>query len=702
METRYPHPLRAIILCIMVIGLSAGSAAGQDQETPAAVGVTETEVVEELFRSAVEGAYEGEPSRPPLAVIDVSKYLPMPLPESIDELAGLQPAVENRYISFDLEDRTESLGDAPPAFGPSESFTQGTTGDPTLPLITAESHPAGSEEDVPRNFSGLSFVATPEDYPWRVAVKLFMSFRDTGGTLRNYVCSGTLIDPTHVITAGHCVYSHTDTNNGWVFNDWAETITVVPGYENGARPYGDARATQLHSWTGWTSSANFDHDIGIIDLDRPVGALTGWHGYGWYGSCGSFTGGSFRHAGYPAAAPYNGQWMYTDSGSYDSCEAILDIWYGNEVRYNQLSFGGQSGSGSYQPANSCPACWVRAVLSNGSDTYTDDIRITEGKFGNIGTFISNDTPGSVDLVPIDVRSGPTSIYGGNQLSSMDYFVHNYSSVPWSGTAGVDVYLSTNDNISTADTLLQHHTFTWSFSPKSSVRINLSTPPTIPVSMTTGDYYLGVILNISDWSTSNNDTDGQDASPIHINGAPDLVVISPGSSKSVLYLGESTTLSASARNNGVGNSLSTVLRYYRSTNSIISIYDTQIGTDAVSGLAPGSTSAETGVWTPSTTSAYWVGACVDSVTGESNTGNQCSVGVPVTIAPPYDLVLQFVTYGGTGTEEACNSITAGPSVNLPSGSNVTFKAPTLLALGNGFSVQNGATFTADLSKPSLCP
>jgi V8-like Glu-specific endopeptidase len=164
--------------------------------------------------------------------------------------------------------------------------------------------PGGLEH---RNFSSLSWVSDPENYPWSVAVKLFMSFRDTTGMLRGYVCSGTLIDPKHVVTAGHCVYAHDDSTNGWVFNNWAESMTVVPGYENGAQPFGSASAVQFHSWTGWTNDEDWDHDIGIVDLDRPVGALTGWHGYGWSDDCGFFTDQDFRHAGYPAASPYDGQ-----------------------------------------------------------------------------------------------------------------------------------------------------------------------------------------------------------------------------------------------------------------------------------------------------------------------------------------------------------------------------------------------------------
>ena len=96
-------------------------------------------------------------------------------------------------------------------------------------------------------------------------------------------------------------------------------------------------------------------------------------------------------------------------------------------------------------------------------------------------------------------------------------------------------------------------------------------------------------------------------------------------------GESFTVSASVRNQGDDNANSTTLRYYRSTDATISTSDTQIGTDGVSSLSAGSTSSESdSVTAPTTPGTYYTGACVDSVSGESDTGNNCSSGVQITV------------------------------------------------------------------------
>jgi len=435
-------------------------------------------------------------------------YVPLAIPEPTEPERITQG--DNNKISYNMITGEEYISESPP---PTEDMLISglVNGDMDRGIISQKNiHETGTIEDEygsgPINFSALSLINNPEDSPWRVNVKLYMTF--AGG---NYVASGVLIDPTHVLTAGHCVHEIL------MGGTWATSIVVVPAYENGLLPYGDASAVQLHSWTGWTNDANFDHDMAVIDLDRPIGAITGWHGYGFNNDPNFYTGNIFNSAGYPAESPYTGEYMYYWSGDFDFTEYLAGVWAGEEVGFNERAYGGQSGSGVYIIDSG--SRYVYAVISNtvkapGGPTKCP--RITSGKFGGIGTVISDDTPSTFDLIPLDVTSSPSPITAGNQLSSMSYLVHNYSSASRSGTVDVNVYLSTNDDISTADTLIQSHSFTWSFSPKSSVRVTVSTPPTIPIDTTGGDYFLGVILNISDYNSGNNDSDGQDASPIYVN------------------------------------------------------------------------------------------------------------------------------------------------------------------------------------------
>ena len=122
---------------------------------------------------------------------------------------------------------------------------------------------------------------------------------------------------------------------------------------------------------------------------------------------------------------------------------------------------------------------------------------------------------------------------------------------------------------------------------------------------------------------------------------DLIVEAPVVTDAALRPGESFTLSATVRNQGGAPSTATTLRFYQSTDTTITTADTEIGTANVGALDPDGTATLPLTQTaPTTAGTYIYGACVDTVTDESNTTNNCSpaVTVPVTTAPP-DLIVE---------------------------------------------------------------
>ena len=127
------------------------------------------------------------------------------------------------------------------------------------------------------------------------------------------------------------------------------------------------------------------------------------------------------------------------------------------------------------------------------------------------------------------------------------------------------------------------------------------------------------------------------SPVHANSSPDLEVGTPSVDDSSPYTGASLTLSATVTNAGDGESAATTLRYYRSTDATITTSDTEVDTDAVGTLAAEGTSDQSiDLTAPSTAGTYYYGACVDSVTGESDTTDNCSASVTVTVKARPDL------------------------------------------------------------------
>ena len=149
--------------------------------------------------------------------------------------------------------------------------------------------------------------------------------------------------------------------------------------------------------------------------------------------------------------------------------------------------------------------------------------------------------------------------------------------------------------------------------------------------------------------------------------PDLVVEAVEAVPSTVEPGETFRLYATLRNSGTGESPATTLRYYRSTDAVISTADTQLSRANRDPLAAGGTLRRyLNVTAPTTPGTYYYGACVDSVTDESDTDNNCSVAVSITVTEPpevsedvnddgivdvQDLVFVAQQYGQTETTTA---------------------------------------------------
>ena len=162
--------------------------------------------------------------------------------------------------------------------------------------------------------------------------------------------------------------------------------------------------------------------------------------------------------------------------------------------------------------------------------------------------------------------------------------------------------------------------------------------------------------VTDGDTTNNCSSGVQVT-VSAPTSPDLEVGGESVSNNEVDTGGSFTFEATVRNEGDGASASTTLRYYRSTDSTISISDTEVDTDTVSALDPDEEDEESESLTaPSTSGVYYYGACVDAVAGESDTTNNCSDGEVVYVGGNPDLTVSV----------------AGPALTLSPGESFSFQ------------------------------
>ncbi|MFC7440381.1 trypsin-like serine peptidase [Laceyella putida] len=205
-------------------------------------------------------------------------------------------------------------------------------------------------------------VTDTASYPYSAIVHIVS---DIGG------CTGWLIGPDTVATAGHCIY---DPNN----NKWASSATVYPGRDGDSLPYGSANGVEFFSVSGWVQNGDSNYDYGAIKLDKDIGNATGWFGYRY--QSGSLNGTAENISGYPGDKTYGTQWQHADQIRETQTYKLL---YANDT------YGGQSGSPVYQNSYSdCGTCAI-AIHTNGvygGSSYNRGTRITQEVYNNLNTW----------------------------------------------------------------------------------------------------------------------------------------------------------------------------------------------------------------------------------------------------------------------------------------------------------------------------
>ena len=149
----------------------------------------------------------------------------------------------------------------------------------------------------------------------------------------------------------------------------------------------------------------------------------------------------------------------------------------------------------------------------------------------------------------------------------------------------------------------------------------------PMELVVAAHPAGKVLDDDDFSFDLSDLFNTPAA-----AAPDLVVSSASASDTTLTAGQAFILNAKVQNQGDEPSAATTLRYYRSDDATITSDDEEVGTDAIGALNPSATSGVLiSLTAPTSAGTYYYGACVESVSGESDTDNNCSEAVTVTVS-----------------------------------------------------------------------
>jgi V8-like Glu-specific endopeptidase len=332
-----------------------------------------------------------------------------------------------------------------------------------------------------------SYVFPPDDrkkvtntssYPWGTICKLNIQAQNGS----HYSCSGAIIDNFHILTCGHCVYTHEA-------GGWASEIIVVPGMNGDYTPYGYAYVTYMRTYTGWTQSEMVEHDWAVLTLDQNLGLFTGWMGRQTMDSSNSIYTGTLNTAGYPGDLDH-GENMYFDSDLGDRADEY-NHWYWMDTA------GGQSGSPIWTYDGS-----DRYILSihayggiDGSDPNFGT-RLNTDKFNQINSWLAEDASSTPDdkpdLLDRDYYSGISS----TEIIKGETYFEIYCDVKNEGTAAaasfdVSFYLSEDSIITSLDYLIGSITIN-NLEPYSYAASDWS--GVIPTEIPDGSYCIGWIID----------------------------------------------------------------------------------------------------------------------------------------------------------------------------------------------------------------
>ncbi len=153
----------------------------------------------------------------------------------------------------------------------------------------------------------------------------------------NYVCSGTATNSSNgdvVTTAGHCV------NEGP--GAFATNFAFVPAYNNGSAPYGTWTAETLYTTSAWANSGDFNYDAAFAVMAENGSGQSLTQVVGSFPIAFNLARGlSYTAYGYPAASPFNGETLWSCSGT-----VVQDTFGGSQDQGLSCDMtGGSSGGG---------------------------------------------------------------------------------------------------------------------------------------------------------------------------------------------------------------------------------------------------------------------------------------------------------------------------------------------------------------------
>ena len=236
-----------------------------------------------------------------------------------------------------------------------------------------------------------------------------------------------------------------------------------------------------------------------------------------------------------------------------------------------------------------------------------------------------------DLGVDAVRINRTTLHPGDTFR-LETVIRNHGKAA-ATPATLSYYVSSEDTISREDTEIKTETL-----PRIAAGGTLERSVHLTAPDTPGTYYYGVCVNTVTVTAEADTTHNcSSATAITVKGADLMIFDAPQLSKNTLKSGETFQINTRVWNRGRIPSPQTTLRYYLSEDETLSLDDTEVASDAVPPLSgrgahPSRRRADLSqtLTAPETSGTYAYIVCVDATPGDTDTVNNCSQPIPITV------------------------------------------------------------------------
>lgn len=396
--------------------------------------------------------------------------------------AALQAVQPNQEVTYDMQTGAVTVAERTPSAS-KISHLEGNVG------AQPYGEPAGSL----RNVIGQderARVSGVYNYPYSAVTKLSIIYPN--GQRR--ICTGAMVSEFHVMTAAHCVYSHTS-------GGYANMVEVMPGQDDHYYPYSSANTTKIRMFSEWISDQDVSHDWAILTLDRNVGAQTGW--FGLYTSDAPEWNPIYTDAaslpGYPA--DLNGSCCMYESADYGHSADYARHYYLNDAT------PGQDGAPVYRYLNGSDGLglYILSVHTDGFDSSdaiqaNSGTRLTWWKLESFNNWKSEDTPPTdyPDMIDygVDYASfSPGTIQSGEMLTITNHVLNIGTQA--TGSYVVTYYASDNPDVNNFDYYIGQTSMN-SLAPFHWDTSQLVVP--FPSNIPNGSYYIGWVIDVQNHVT----------------------------------------------------------------------------------------------------------------------------------------------------------------------------------------------------------